>query len=356
LEASTTRNRLELIDFLRGVAIIEMIVTHFAAYLPAFLATVVVRAETAMPLFVLLAGFIVGYGTARFRENPIPQTLVLWRRAGRVLLAQYIIIATVSLPLHLLRVPGYGTEQTVLAFLTRSMLFLNQISIIHILPTFIPLFLIAPLISLGLSNSLDIVVLAVSAALFSVGHFHPYVLDLGQPTIFPFILFQLYFVLGCIWGKHSQRTRMLSPAHPERWLLASLALLGAMLALFHLRIIPQGLMREHPLNFFGLIYEVPIMLTLYFSSVTFWQTLRKIWPFAYVTLIGRHALLAFVIHLYCAKLIAALNYFATITILANYALLISSVLVMVVILRQYEADCSTEPAPTWAVTLRALFR
>ena len=102
----------------------------------------------------------------------------------------------------------------------------NQIGLLHILPTFIPLFAISPAVLFALARGWDGGLLLVSMALFCVGHFHPHLLDLGQPTIFPFILFQLYFVMGCVLGKLTRQRDAPASAAPAEVGLGVVGVVG----------------------------------------------------------------------------------------------------------------------------------
>jgi hypothetical protein len=348
--------RLEPIDFLRGIAILEMVVTHFAPYFPPLVEKVVSYTETAMSLFVLMAGFVVGWGYRKFAADPAAQTRTVWKRALRVLVIQYILVVTVGVPLFLLGVPGVADHQSLADFLARSALFLNQIGLLHILPTFVPLFLVAPAILFALSRGWDVPLLLVSGALFMLGHFHPYLLDLGEPTVFPFLLFQLYFVIGCLLGKLTRVRGALPPRQPRRWLIVSGVALVAAMVLAHGGFLPPHIISTHPLNLFGLAYHATIIATLWLTCLSFWPRIRGNWLCPYVSRFGRHALLAFVIHVYLAKALAVLNYVAAPPAWVNYLLILGSVAAMNGIVASYERGQSEQPPPRWARALHALFR
>jgi hypothetical protein len=355
-QPGTDAKRVELIDFLRGTAIVEMIAAHFASYLPRPIGTAITYTETAMALFVLLAGLMVGWGFPRFVKSPADQTAALLKRALRVLAVQYIIILTLGIPLFFLGMPGVGSNQSLAEFLFQSMAFMNQIGLIHILPTFIPLFAVSPMVLLALWRAPAALVLLVSFGGFCVGHFHPHLLDLGQPTIFPFILFQFYFVVGCILGKWAENRGSPFPQHADRWLLVSCVLLATMMMLVHGKILPARLISTHPLNLFGLLYHAPIILTLCLLIMVAWPQIQRIFGFTVVTRFGRHALLAFVIHVYLAKAIAVANFLTTVPGMVNYALIVSSVVLMNSVLVRYESARLQPVTPRWARVLRTLFR
>lgn len=356
MQSQLSESRLEGIDFLRGIAIVEMLSAHYAVYFPPLLAKLIDYTETAMPLFVLLAGVIVGWGYRKFERDPKGQTWVVWRRALRVLVIQYLMILTLGVPLYLLGMPGVGNGQSMGEFLVRSMFFLNQIGLLHILPTFVPLFAIAPAILFTLSRGWDGVLLLMSLVLFSVGHFHPHLLDLGQPTIFPFILFQLYFVIGCILGKVTSQQEALPPRRPRTWAVVSLGLLVTSMLIAHGKVLPAHIISTHPLNFFGLLYELPLVATVWLVSLLMLSNLKRIWGYTCVARFGRHALLSFVIHVYLATALAVLNYLAPPPPWVNYMLILLSILVMNAIVKRYGVGRNMEPVPTWVRAAEGLFK
>ena len=252
--------------------------------------------------------------------------------------------------------PGVGNGQSLGEFLFRSMFFLNQIGLLHILPTFIPLFAISPVILFALSRGWDGALILASVALFSAGHFHPYLLDLGEPTIFPFILFQLYFVIGCLLGKVTRQQDALPPKRPRSWAVASFGLLVTSMLLVHGKFIPPHVISTHPLNFFGLLYELPLVATVWLVSLAMLPNLKRVWGYTWIVRFGRHALLAFVIHVYLAKALTALNYVAPQPPWVNYMLILISILIMNTIVKRYELGRNMMPVPIWVRAAELLFK
>ncbi|MGD1048780.1 MAG: acyltransferase family protein, partial [Candidatus Krumholzibacteriaceae bacterium] len=303
-----TAGRIEVIDFLRGFAIMEMIVGHIANY-PPILVKLIDYAETGMGLFLLSAGFMIGWHyLPRYLRDQRSTTRRLWKRALKILVMQYLIIATVNVPLHLIGFGSVGRGEPLWLFVFKSATFMNQIGIVHVLPTFIPMFLVSPFILLLFKERLDWLVFVSSAALFTVGNFWPHLLDLGDPAIFPFLVIQIWFVAGCAWGKVAYTSGRLAPRGLNWWLIASCAGLIITITLVHGKIFPGRLVSTHPLNIFGLLYQLPILTMILFGAMRFWRVIRAI-PFFYswIALLGRNALLAFVLHIYCAKAIGVLN-------------------------------------------------
>jgi hypothetical protein len=348
--------RIEVIDFLRGFAIIEMVMSHFGGLFPMVLEKFVGYTETAMALFVLLAGFMIGrhYFPGYLRDQ-MRTTQRLWVRALQILVIQYIIIATVNVPLHLISYGGVGREEPMWLFVLKSATFMNQIGIVHILPTFIPLFLVSPLILHLFKARLDWLVFVLSAALFTVGNFSPHLLDLGDPAIFPFLGIQVWFIAGCAWGKAAYTSGKLAPRGLNRWLIGSCVGLIITMTLLLGKIFPGRLVSTQALNIFGLLYQAPLMATLFFGTMRFWRVIRATPFYPWIALLGRHALLAFVLHLYSAKIVGVLNFFVAVPAFLNYMLILGSIVLIVLLLGRYERQDRSHPS-RGVRALDALFR
>ena len=333
-----------------------MIVSHFSRYCPPLLGKLVSYIDTGMPLFVLLAGFMVGrHYFPRYLRDQRKTTRRLWSRALQILVIQYIIIATVNLPLHVIGYESVGHDEPLWLFLLKSAAFMNQIGIVHILPTFIPLFLVCPFILFLFKAELNWLLFAVSAALFTLGNFSPHLLDLGDPAVFPVLLMQIYFVAGCAWGKVAYTSGKLGPRNLNVWFIASCAGLIITMTLLHGKIVPGRLVSTHPLNIFGLLYQAPIITTIVLGTMRFWRVIRAMPFYPWVALLGRHALLAFVLHLYCAKAMGVLNFYAAVPKFLNYLLILASIALAILVLYRYESQDRTHPA-RWVRALDALFR
>lgn len=336
--------------------ILEMIVSHFSRYCPPWIGLIVSYLDTGLPLFVLLAGFMIGrHYFPKFLQDRRKTTRRLWGRALQIVAIQYVIIATVNLPLHMMGVEKVGHDEPLWLFTLKSAAFMNQIGIVHILPTFIPLFLVSPLILLLFEKRLAWLLCAASAAFFALGNFSPHVFDVGDPVVFPVVLEQIYFVAGCVWGWATLSTGRLGPRALTGWFAASCAGLLATMTLVHGKFVPGRLVSTHPLNVFGLLYHVPIMTTLALGTIRFWRVIQSIFFYPWVAVLGRHALLAFVLHLYWAKGMLVLNSFAAVSAVANYALILASLAVIVVVLKRYERE-SGEHRAGWARALDAAFK
>jgi hypothetical protein len=309
-----------------------------------------------MGLFLLSAGFMIGWHYfPGYLRDPRRTTKRLWKRALQILVIQYIIIATVNVPLHLIGYGSVGREEPLWLFVLKSATFMNQIGIVHVLPTFIPMFLVSPFILYLFKARLGWLVVVLSTALFTIGNFKPYLLDLGDPAIFPFLVIQIWFVAGCVWGKAAYTGGRLVPRELNRWLIASCAGLIVTMTLLHGKIFPGRLVSTHPLNIFGLIYQLPIVLVILFGTVRFWRVIRAMFLYPWIALLGRNALVAFVLHIYCAKAIGVLNSFVPVPAILNYVLILATIALVVFLSGRYERQDRGHP-PRGVRSLDALFR
>jgi hypothetical protein len=190
--------------------------------------------------------------------------------------------------------------------------------------------------------------------LFALGNFSPHLLDLGDPVVFPFLVIQIYFVAGCAWGKAAYAGGRLGPRNLNGWLAASCAALAVTMTLLHGKIVPGRLVSTHPLNLFGLLYQAPIIATILLGTMRFWLVIRATPFYPWVALLGRHALLAFVLHLYCAKALSVLNSSAAVPAFLNYLLILASITLAILVLARYERQDRSHPA-RWVQALDALF-
>ena len=128
------------------------------------------------------------------------------------------------------------------------------------------------------------------------------------------------------------------------------------MVLVHGEIVSPHLISTHPLNLFGLVYHAPIIATVWLVSQVYWPHLRRLWISPYVTRFGRHALLAFVIHVYLVRGLGVLDYLVPQPPWVNYLLILASLLAMNAIVRRYELSQAMPQPLLWARAVRGLFK
>jgi hypothetical protein len=347
--------RLDIIDMLRGITIIEMLAAHFARYFPKSFELAITYTETAMALFVLLAGFMVGWRVVTFAARPLTISRDLLWRAAKIFAVQVVLVLTAGAAIYAAGLYGAADGTTFTQFIGQSLLLYNQIGLLHILPTFLPLFVIAPAILWAITAGLELPLLLASCALFAVGHVDPYVLNYGAPAIFPFVMFQLYFVVGCIVGSRARTNGMIEVTTAGYCLMAASVALCASMAWVHLKFLPPGTLSTHPLNAYGLVYHLPLIAVVTFSVIRFAPTWRGLPGTEMLQRFGRNSMLAFVLHVYCAIALQLANRWIALPMVVNIGAIAASVFVMNRVLERYEAQRSHALPPAWVRALSALF-
>jgi hypothetical protein len=332
-------DRNQIIDFFRGIAIGDMIFVHFTGYFPVFAGKILSYTDMAIEGFVLLSGFMIGqHYYPRYVEDRKEVTGRLFNRTFQILLIQYLLIFTINLPLYYVLYDKIRETESVSVFLVKSMLFLNQIGLMHILPTFIPLFLISPAILYLINKKLTPLLVVCSISLFVLGNKYPYALDLSDKTIFPFILWQIYFVAGCFLGKEAYLKGKICPKNIKAYFWISMFALFIAVFIKHAKVIPPSFTSKFPLNALGLLYGGSFLFVIYTVTLKYWDRLlgkTRIFNY-YIPLLGRHSLLAFVVHVYTARILLLLNQSYGLSSYLNYLLIVASVVGIYIVIFVYD--------------------
>lgn len=343
-------SRNDILDFMRGLSIIDMMMVHYSDFfnfVPGInLGKVIRYSDFAIEGFTLIAGFVVGQHYFRkFKQDKKTVVKRLIERILEIIKVYYLLVLTVSIPLALLVGQRFTRSDSFWAFVTKSLLFLNQVELLHILPTFIPLFLLAlPLLYL-LEKGQDAVVLAISIGLFAVGNVYPHPFPLGDKAIFPVILWQIYFVIGILLGKRyqSRSGTLYSENVPVHLLLAGSLFLIMFLIYFGHHLFPAwnemrleyGLsVRKFPLNYFGLLYHGSILYLIWCIAALTWRLIKETKACSFVLSFGRHSLSVFVIHAYFA---VAASYLAPNFFMIPQLLIVINFVATALILRSMES-------------------
>jgi hypothetical protein len=341
-----SKERDRFIDVLRGVAIFDMILVHYAGNFPGWISKLIVYHDVAMEGFLLLSGIVVGlHYLPQFVENRREAGRKIYLRTFKLLLIQYIMIITVSLPEVLLR-NGEVHCQEMTMFLLRSFTFVNQIGLIHILPTFIPLFILTPLFLYLLSRNSDWILFLGSAAIFLIAQKNPYIFDYDDRTTFPVVLWQIYFVGGCCLGKMALRRGSSLPKNPLQLFAISLGLITAGLFARHsTSLCPciTTVMERHsiaiqrfPLNAYGLVWGLTLWLFIYSTIALLWPATKNTGVAAFLALLGRNSLMTFVLHVYFAKTISVIHFLFGSNRVVGYVGILMNIGITYYLLLKYE--------------------
>jgi hypothetical protein len=302
-------NREEIIDFFRGLAILDMILVHFLIYFPNPIRKIISYTDVAIEGFILLFGFMIGgHYYAKYLKDKKEVIKRLFHRIIQILIIQYIFIITINLPAYYLINESFKKNDSIGIFVLKSTIFWNQIGIIHILPTFIPFLMISPLIHFVFKKNLINILIILSIVLFIVGNKYPYLLNYGDKTIFPVILWQIYFVLGCWLGYYAHIYKRLTPKNLKTYLYISIMFLCTMMLVKHAKYISPLLTSKFPLNTLGFLYGSSILLFIYVITIKFWENIiRPSILKSIICLFGRQSLFIFVLHVYTAYCIVFIN-------------------------------------------------
>lgn len=303
----------EVVDMFRGIVLTDMILMHFSEGFPKAISSALQAVDFAIEGFIFLAGFMLGrHYLPRFRQGPLEVSKRLLVRAMKIGLVQYVLVLTVSLPFFTYY-HRWNVEEAV-SFLVASILFLNQVPILHILPTFIPFFLVSPLILWLMSKEVDFLLGFISLALFAFGRWQSGAGGTPGEVIFPIALWQIYFVVGCLLGKHALGIDKISSQSVIA--MATAAFAASVLAKYggyfdeirhakaHFDVYPK----KFPLNAYGLVYGSSLLASVFAWSAAL---IRPAAPtgmlFSALALLGRHSLFVFFLHVYAVYFVKCLG-------------------------------------------------
>ena len=304
-----------VVDWLRGLAILDMMLVHYSDWLDKAdlnsLGKLIRYTDFAVEGFVFVAGFMVGSRyLEKFRAHDILAIKALLRRVAGVICIQYAMIFTISLPMAVMVGSVLTRSDHIWQFAIKSLLFLNQVPLLHILPTFIPLFLLSIPLLYALNRGMDIWVAILSATVFMLGQWYPYLpVPAAENSIFPPLLWQVYFVAGMLVGKHESWSKKFIRRHVVGNLVCAIGVCSVAVFIYHghhvfpwwenLRTAYGVSVRKFPLNVWGLLYHGSILYLIMALTVVAWGRLRTMaLSHAYVGSLGRHSMMLFIGHVY----------------------------------------------------------
>jgi hypothetical protein len=269
--------------------------------------------DFAVEGFIFLAGYMLGSRyLPRFVVDSKGTSIRLLTRVAKLVIIQFIMIITISLPFYAF-ISLKGTD-SVARFFMESMLFQNQVPILHILPTFIPLFLAAPLMLLLVAENHVFLLALCSAVLFWGGDYDPFQWWGTGPAIFPLFLWQVYFVGGIIIGAKSLTP--LACENRRMFIIAAVIFLasflikfgGAITALHSIKVDYNIYVKKFPLNLYGLLFGASLLAFVATGVLRFWAVIERMGTLVNgLTLLGRNSLAVFIVHAYFIYCLDAAN-------------------------------------------------
>lgn len=304
-----------MVDFVRGLALLDMMLVHYSPWLDCLsrfsIPKLISYSDFAVEGFVLLAGFVVGSRYLDlFLVDQRSVIVKLVRRVCGIVGLQWVMVLTLSLPVAAIVGSALTKSDTLTVFVVKSVLFLNQVPLLHILPAFLPLFLLAIPVLFLLRSGHEYIVGVGSIALFAVGNWYPHLpWELWENAIFPPLLWQVYFVIGILVGKHEDMVRRILKQYGQLFLGLAIAILIVMLFVDHghhvsswwsnVQLRYNLAVRKFPLNYLGLFYHGSFLLAIVAISNVGWRWL-KTHPFVLnpIMSLGRNSLVLFIVHVY----------------------------------------------------------
>jgi hypothetical protein len=290
-----------------------MIIMHFSGFFPRHIALLIEVFDFAIEGFLFLSGYMIGrHYLPKFIEDRVRLSKKLLLKSMKIAFVEYLLIITISLPFYIFF--RLIDREKIVDFVLSSFLFLNQIPIIHILPIFIPLFLISPVLLQILAKDKDRWLIVGSIGVFAFGCKYPYFFSIGDRAIFPIVLWQIYFICGCIIGKMTANNEVVGSI---KLIALAGSMFGTCLLLKYgsyfeeirlLKTTYDIYPKKFPLNVYGLAYGSSLLLFVYALVMTIWARVKMSLKFINgLVLLGRHSLEVFVLHAYLMYLLRAVT-------------------------------------------------
>ncbi|HEV2335368.1 MAG TPA: OpgC domain-containing protein [Stellaceae bacterium] len=215
-EPSTTRDL--RLDFFRGVSLILIFIDHIPENVLSYFTLQAVTFFDAAEVFIFISGFTAAlvYGRRLVSKGALYATAQVLRRAWQLYVAHIFLfvlfIAEVSYTATVFKNPMYNEEMRVTDFLNephiavvKALTLEFQPNFLDILPLYIVMLLIFPVILLGIQRHW-LLVLVPSASLYLVVQ----IFDISVPAYpaghvwyFNPLAWQFLFVAGAVLGNHS---------------------------------------------------------------------------------------------------------------------------------------------------------
>lgn len=320
------------IDILRGYCIVMMITSHIS---PDSLVNQYIHFQqfiSGAEGFVFLSGLVLGLVYRRKLDAfPAVQSYVkIWKRALMIWVVHCIIVfgalvANVWI-FHFPDIPDIRSLGVLHAIWITISLQMQPGHMLNILPMYVILLGIAPLVFEMLRKGKTALLVLISASMFLYTQFNPAFLTWGDPNLggvaFPPVMWQVLFIAGMCIGYHSNliRTTFLDKnRNAITWILGGLVLLMMVITLYHT---PHFAFYSHSKWDLFLWQREPLRFgrVLYFMlSVSFFYLLiQRLQKLSFtkrvmnaLSMLGRNSLYSFIVHLGIAFVVGALMMIAT---------------------------------------------
>ncbi|MFZ0255285.1 MAG: OpgC domain-containing protein [Gammaproteobacteria bacterium] len=311
------RDREHRVDFLRGLALISMFINHIPGNIFAKITHTNFGFSDAAEVFVTLAGFAAAqaYYPAYASGEDLAATLKAWRRAGLLyfchIASTIAAIAILAMAAIVFTQPGYLGDLVPPLEFTLTPLFTDparsyigiatlghQLGYFNILPMYMVLLFMLPLIMALTRASLSLLLIASVALWVFAGIFAlnmPNYPNLGDWSFNPFawqLLFVMGFALGVLWrgGRYIKIPTWLV------WVALGYLLLALVATRFKLWDLAPALPLPHRLwpwdktyvSIARLLHLLALMVVV--MGTPLWSWLQRIPHSTFIHAIGRNAL------------------------------------------------------------------
>jgi hypothetical protein len=222
----TTAKRDDRIDFLRGLALLVIFIDHVPKNVFELLTLHSFAFCDAAEVFFFISGYVAAlvYGRTMLRKGFVAAAKKVWRRAGVVYAAQLgLMLAILCLVRLFIALTGDQTFRWVfraqwvfeapLAYLTPVLTMHFQPGFLDILPSYVLLLAVFPLVLKGLERSIWMVLIPSFGLWLAVQLFGLTLwTTAGERWFFNPFAWQFIFVLGAVFGH---------PAQKEKWAFAT---------------------------------------------------------------------------------------------------------------------------------------
>ena len=318
-----------------------MLLVHFSYIFPDILQKIFIYHDVAIDGFILVSGYTVGkYSLPTFIRHPWTGGKQLLIRTIKLYLVNASLVCTVGL-IQFVMTNTKVFPENILMFLADSLLFKNQIGLLHILPTFILLYLYSPLILLLISQGFSYLVILGSALFFFLGINDPLIFNYGAPTIFPVVIWQVFFVVGIFLGKNDiLDSQLLKSSNIFLFLLVIFFVV--LLSVRHAPAYNQTFYRfllnfnleykKFTLNLTGILFGLSTLFLISSLLVRFWENVEKFSCIFIISIMGKNALFAFFVHVFLAKISEIMTFNYKAITFYTYAIIIVNILVYIYLL------------------------